>query len=198
MWFYKNVNLLKTNASIKMINLLRKIYHFVKKYKLTNKQWKCVISEKHIRISAGLQYVLVLLDRSWQVRTCPISDFWSNFACFGFKIICLTEFLDDSAWLLLEKLKKHVMLIKNFNIWPTILKICFCLELSYHCHGTQAEPCKCEKQYKGSKKCASPRGSRLQLSGGFNSTTQHSKCQAPSFEIKNLKDKHNILKITRA
>ena len=45
----------------------------------------------------------VLLDRSWQVRTCPISDFWSNFACFGFKIGFLTKFLDDSAWFSLEK-----------------------------------------------------------------------------------------------
>ena len=30
--------------------------------------------------------IWVLLDRSWQVRTYPISDCWSNFACFGFKI----------------------------------------------------------------------------------------------------------------
>ena len=33
----------------------------------------------------------VLLDRSWQVRTCPISDFWSNFTCFGFKICFLAS-----------------------------------------------------------------------------------------------------------
>ena len=69
----------------------------------------------------------VLLDRSWQVRTCPISDFWSNFACFGFKIKFLITFLDDSAWLLLEKLKKHIFSIKNLNIlpkmWKKILKI---------------------------------------------------------------------------
>merc|ERR1711924_195287 len=55
----------------------------------------------------------VLLDRSWQVRTCPISDFWSDFACFGFKIGFLTKFLDDSAWFLLEKLKKHIILSKK-------------------------------------------------------------------------------------
>ena len=58
----------------------------------------------------------VLLDKSSQVRTCPISDSWSNFACFGSKNKFLTKFLDDSAWFLLEKLKKHVILTKNPNI----------------------------------------------------------------------------------
>ena len=65
---------------------------------------------------------LVLLDWSWQVRTCPNHDFWSNLARFGFKIRFLTKFLDDSAWFLLEKLKKHVILTKNPNIWSTKFK----------------------------------------------------------------------------
>ena len=65
----------------------------------------------------------VLLDRSWQVRTCPISDFWSNFACFGFRMRFLTKCLNDSAWFLLEKLKKHVIFTKNLNIWQIFPKI---------------------------------------------------------------------------
>ena len=68
-----------------------------------------------------------LRDRSWQVRTCPNHtfdhDFWSNLTRFGFKIRFLTKFLDDSAWFLLEKLKKHVILTQNPNIWPKIQKI---------------------------------------------------------------------------
>ena len=51
-----------------------------------------------------------------QVLAGPISDCWSNFVCFGFKIGFLTKFLDDSAWFLLEKLKKHVFSTKNPNI----------------------------------------------------------------------------------
>ena len=66
---------------------------------------------------------LVLLDWSWQVRTCPNHDFWSNLTRFGFKIRFLTKFLNDSAWFLLEKLKKHIISTKNFTIWPNILKI---------------------------------------------------------------------------
>ena len=31
--------------------------------------------------------------------------------------------LNDSAWLLLEKLKKHIILTKNLNILPKILNI---------------------------------------------------------------------------
>ena len=62
---------------------------------------------KNNNISAGLQYVLVLLDRSWQVRTCPKSEFWSKFACCGSKTEFLMKFLDDPAWLCLEKQKKH-------------------------------------------------------------------------------------------
>ena len=50
---------------------------------------------------------LVLLDWSWQVRTCPNHAFWFNLARFGFKIRFLTKFLNDSAWFLLEKHKKH-------------------------------------------------------------------------------------------
>ena len=55
-------------------------------------------------------------DRSWQVRTCPISDFWLNFACFGPKNGIFTKFIDDYASFLLEKFKNHVILIKNLNI----------------------------------------------------------------------------------
>ena len=50
------------------------------------------------------------------VRTWPNHDFWSNFACFGSKIWFLTKIINDSAWFLLEKLKNHVILIKNLNI----------------------------------------------------------------------------------
>ena len=57
-----------------------------------------------------------------QVLAGPISDFWSNFACFGTKTKFLTKFLDDSAWFLLEKLKKHVILTKNLNISSKIPK----------------------------------------------------------------------------
>ena len=63
---------------------------------------------------------------SWQVRTCPISDCWFNFACFGFKIGSLTKFINDSAWFLLEKLKKHGFETNKLNIWqksPKYLKI---------------------------------------------------------------------------
>ena len=52
-------------------------------------------------------------DRPPTARTCPISDFWSNFACFGFKAGFLKTFLNDSAWFCLEKLKKHGFEIKN-------------------------------------------------------------------------------------
>ena len=48
---------------------------------------------------------LVLLDWSWQVRACPNHDFWSNSARFGFRIRFLTKFLNDSAWLCVEKRK---------------------------------------------------------------------------------------------
>ena len=35
----------------------------------------------------------------------------------------LTKCLDDSAWLLPEKLKNHIILTKSLDILPTILKI---------------------------------------------------------------------------
>ena len=39
-----------------------------------------------------------------------------EFPHFGFKNRFLTKLIDDSAWFLLEKLKKHVILTKNLNI----------------------------------------------------------------------------------
>ena len=69
----------------------------------------------------------VLLDRSWQVRTCPISDFWSNFACCRFESCFLTKFPDDSAWFCwfcVEELKKYfpsknVLFDKKTDLDPT-------------------------------------------------------------------------------
>ena len=68
---------------------------------------------------------LVLLDWSWQVRTCPKHDVWSNLTRFGFKIRFLTKFHNDSASFLLEKLKTPIILIKNLNIWLKISKIMY-------------------------------------------------------------------------
>ena len=41
----------------------------------------------------------------------------------GFKIEFLTKLLDDSAWFLLEKLKKHIILTKNPNMLTKNLNI---------------------------------------------------------------------------
>ena len=41
---------------------------------------------------------------------------WTNLSRFGSKNGILMKFLDDSASFLLEKLKNHVILIKNLNI----------------------------------------------------------------------------------
>ena len=46
---------------------------------------------------------------SWTGPDMTNHDFWTNFARFGSKTKFLTKFLDDSAWFLLEKLKKHVI-----------------------------------------------------------------------------------------
>ena len=59
----------------------------------------------------------------WCSWTCQISDFSFNFTNFGFRNVFLTKILNDSAWFLLEKLKKHVILTKNPNIQPKIPKI---------------------------------------------------------------------------
>ena len=48
---------------------------------------------------------------------------WTNFPRFGFKTELLMKFLNDSASFLLAKLKNQVILTKNPNISPTILKI---------------------------------------------------------------------------
>ena len=97
---------------------------FKKHDKFANKTWKGVISEKNKNKNLLCWQGLVLLDWSWQVRTCPNHDYWSNLARFGSKTDFLTKFLDYSAWLSLEKLKKHVFFNKNFNIfWPRIQKM---------------------------------------------------------------------------
>ena len=57
--------------------------------------------------------IWLLLDRSWQVRfptLGPISH------VSGSEFLFFTKFINDSAWFLLEKLKKHVILTKNLNI----------------------------------------------------------------------------------
>ena len=51
-----------------------------------------------------------------QVRACSISDFWSNFTRFGFKIRFLTKIHKDSASFLPENFKNQGILIKNLNI----------------------------------------------------------------------------------
>ena len=73
--------------------------------------------EKYILVLCfGVFVFRTAADRPPTARTCPISDFWSNFARFGSQNCILTKFIDDSAWFLLEKLKKHVILIKTHNI----------------------------------------------------------------------------------
>ena len=74
--------------------------------------------------------IWVLLDRSWKFRQLSVqisvrfpSDFWTNFARFGTKNGILMKFLNDCASFLLEKLKKHVILTNNLNIWSKIQKI---------------------------------------------------------------------------
>ena len=86
----------------------------MKHNKFANKNGNVKFLKKSVY--AGLQYVLVLLDRSWQVRTCPISDFWSNFVCFGFKIKFLKKILYDSALFCVEKLKKHILNPKHAKL----------------------------------------------------------------------------------
>ena len=46
----------------------------------------------------------------------PCSDCWSNFAHFGSKTDFLMKFIDDSAWLCLEKLKKRGFETNKFQI----------------------------------------------------------------------------------
>ena len=108
------INLLsKTDDFIKMINLLNKTYDFQKNMiNLLIKMERCNFW-KHESKNLLCWQGLVLLDWCWQVRTCPNHDFWSNLTRFGFKIRFLTSFLNDSAWFLLEKLIKHVILTKN-------------------------------------------------------------------------------------
>ena len=56
---------------------------------------------------------LVILDWPWQVRTCPISDFWSNFACFVSKTYFLKQFLDRSASFFGQEIHEHLKTIKK-------------------------------------------------------------------------------------
>ena len=52
-----------------------------------------------------------------EVRTWRKSEFWSNLARFESRNGILTKWSNDSASFLLEKLKNHVVLTKNLNIW---------------------------------------------------------------------------------
>ena len=52
------------------------------------------------------------LGRSGHVR---FPTFGQNFACCGFDFL-LTKFLNDSAWFCLEKLKKHIFLLKTLEL----------------------------------------------------------------------------------
>ena len=82
--------------------------HFFKNYSLpfllANVSFSDQKTQEHVCLLCWQR--LVLLDWPWQARTCPKSEFWFNFACFGFKADFLTKFLNDSAWFCLEKLKK--------------------------------------------------------------------------------------------
>ena len=60
--------------------------------------------------------IWALMGPPGQVRTCPISDFWSNCVRLESKTWFLTKFVNDFAWFLFEKLKIHVIFIKNINI----------------------------------------------------------------------------------
>ena len=94
-----------------MINLIIKTNDFIKNDKFANKKGKGVKSQKKY-----FRCFEVSTCPPGQVRACPISDFWSNFTRFGFKIRFLTKFHNDSASFLPEKPKKHIILIKNLNI----------------------------------------------------------------------------------
>ena len=58
-----------------------------------------------------------------QVRTWRKEEFWSNLARFGSRNGILTKWHNDSASFLLEKLKKHIIFIKNSNILSKFPKI---------------------------------------------------------------------------
>ena len=53
----------------------------------------------------------------------PCSDFWSTCAHFGSKTGFLMKFLNDSAWLCLEKLKEHVFQPESLPFNKRILNI---------------------------------------------------------------------------
>ena len=93
-----------------MINLLITTHDFIKKNnKFANKKGKGVKSQK----KKYFRCFEVSTYPPGQVRACLISDFWSNFTRFGFKIRFLTKFHNDSASFLPEELKKHIILIKT-------------------------------------------------------------------------------------
>ena len=58
--------------------------------------------------AANLPTVPLYLGGQFMVVKLFKARFGLNLARFGFKIRFLTKFLNDSAWLLLEKLKNHV------------------------------------------------------------------------------------------
>ena len=97
----------KTDDFIKMINSLSKTDDFIKNINLLNKTNDFIKSEKIKAFPLICSKYLSSwtgLGRSRHVRFPTVGRILN---VFGFKICFLTKFLDDSAWLLLEKLKTH-------------------------------------------------------------------------------------------
>ena len=91
-----------------MINLFGKTNDFMKNDEFANKKWKGVISEKIKVFPLVCNHFLSSwtgLGRSGHVR---FPTFGRILHVLGSKLGFLTKFLNNSAWLLLEKLKKHV------------------------------------------------------------------------------------------
>ena len=99
-----------------MINLLSKPHDFIKNDKFDNKQWKGVISEKIKTFPLVCSKYLSSWTGLGGSGHARFPTFNRILHVVGSKLICLTKFLNDSAWLLLEKLKNQVILIKNLNI----------------------------------------------------------------------------------
>ena len=119
-----------------MINLLLKEHDRIKNDKIVNKNirfYKIIINllikmeRCNFWKNKGKTLLcwqgLVLLDWSWQVRTCQNHDFWSNFSRLGSQTEFLTKFLNDSACFFAGEAQKTCFSIKNPNILSIILKI---------------------------------------------------------------------------